>query len=259
MRRVIMSKKNDIRRNEITKIILSKEKVRVEELVETLKVSAETIRSDLTFLENKGLLYRTHGGATLRSKEVTSPMSIRMQENTEEKKGIAYEAIHFIKDDSMIFIDSSSTALYLGRLLRLKKNLTIVTNSIELIPLIAQSNHQIIILGGEYNKTEKGISDMYAMQMLENFNFDTVILGMDGCLDCDGPASAYLNFAMLSKAILKRCKHAILLTDATKFDKRVAFKYANFSQFDVLITDFLKDEDRKRIDIPTIVEICKEK
>lgn len=60
-----MSKNNDLRRDEITKIVLSKEKVKVDELATMLNVTSETIRSDLTFLEAKGILYRTHGGATL--------------------------------------------------------------------------------------------------------------------------------------------------------------------------------------------------
>lgn len=254
-----MSKQNDIRRNEITKIILSQEKVKVIDLVNTLHVSAETIRSDLTFLENKGILYRTHGGAALRSQDAVSPMYIRIHENTEEKREIAYEAIHFIKDDSMIFIDSSSTALHLGRLLRLKHNLTIVTNSIQLVPYLAESKHKVIIVGGEYHEIEKAIADAYTVQQLEDFNFDTAIVGMDGCVVDDGPAVTYMNFAAILKTVLKRTKQAVLLTDASKFDRVVAFKYADFSQFDVLITDTLKGIDPNRLGIKTIVEACKEK
>lgn len=254
-----MSKNNEKRRNAITKIILSQGEVRVLDLAQTLNVSAETIRSDLSFLEVKGILYRTHGGAALRSQESVPPMFIRMHENKEEKREIAYEAIHFIKDDSMIFIDCSSTALYLGRLLRLKKNLTIVTNSIQLIPYLAESKHKIIIVGGEYHEVEKGIADAYTLQMLQEFNFDTAIVGMDGCALYEGPAVIYSHFAAMLKTVLKRSKHAILMTDATKFNRTSFFKYADFTQFDVLITDTLKGIDSEKLGIDTIVETNKEK
>ena len=84
-----MSKSNDLRRNEITKIILAKEKVRVEELASALNVTAETVRSDLTFLEAKGILYRTHGGATLRNSIIDIPMDVRIRERAAEKKARA--------------------------------------------------------------------------------------------------------------------------------------------------------------------------
>ena len=47
---------------------LEKEKhLKVLELCEILNVSAVTIRKDLKLLEQKGLLHRTHGGASLEN------------------------------------------------------------------------------------------------------------------------------------------------------------------------------------------------
>ncbi len=249
-----MSKNNDKRRNEITKLVLSKGNVKVEELVSLLNVTAETIRSDLNFLEAKGILYRTHGGATSRNANVDVPMDIRLREQTEVKRQICYKAINFIKDDDIIFIDPSSTAIPLGRLLCLRKNLTIVTNSLELVPVVAQSDHKIIVLGGTYSKRGKRTYGGYTLEMLESMYFDLVITGMDGCLDVDGPATTSEEETSINKLILKRSKRNMLISDETKFSKNANFQYAKFTDFDIFITSKLSPQDKQRVNIPIIIE-----
>lgn len=252
-----MSKNNDLRRDEIKKYILTKEKVKVEELATMLSVSLETIRSDLSFLENTGLLYRTHGGATLRNAIVDLPMDIRIKENAEEKKQIAYKAINFINDDDVIYIDPSSTALPLGRLLRLKKNLTIVTNSFELIPIIAESEHKLVIVGGDYLKSGKRMVGGYAIDVIKTIRYDLAIFGMDGCKGLDGPGIMGREEIFLNKAVMKRTNRSMILTDSTKFDKVGKFQYARFEEIDIFITDSLSDEYSKKINAKTIVEAMK--
>lgn len=249
-----MSKNNDNRRNEITKLVLTKGKIRVDELVAMLNVTAETIRSDLTFLEAKGILYRTHGGATSRNTNIDIPMDIRLKEQMDIKRQLSYQAINFIKDDDIIFIDPSSTAIPLGRLLCLKKNLTIVTNSFELIPVLAESDHKIIVLGGTYSKLGKRTHGGYALDLLATIYFDVAIMGMDGCKGIDGPATSSQEETAINKLVLKRCKKNILMSSASKFEKTSSFQFATFSDFDILITTELNSKDKERITTPTIVE-----
>lgn len=249
-----MSKNNDNRRNEITKLVLTKGKVRVDELVNMLNVTAETIRSDLSFLEAKGILYRTHGGATSRNTNIDVPMDIRLKEQMDIKRQLSYQAINFIKDDDIIFIDPSSTAIPLGRLLCLKKNLTVVTNSFELIPVLAESDHKIIVLGGTYSKLGKRTHGGYALDLLGSIYFDVAIMGMDGCKDIDGPATSSQEETSINQLVLRRSKKNILMSSASKFEKTSSFQYAKFNNFDILITTELNSKDKERITTPTIVE-----
>ena len=128
-----MSRNSDQRREEIRRIILRHESVRVTDLAQTLNVTPETIRGDLTFLEEKGFLYRSRGTASLRLSGAEPPMELRMRENTDAKKAISEAAFDLVKDDMVIYFSASSTALYLGKLLVLRKNITVVTNSIDMI------------------------------------------------------------------------------------------------------------------------------
>lgn len=249
-----MSKLNDLRRSEIEKIIYEKEKINVLDLADHFNVSAETIRSDFTFLESKGILYRTHGGATLRGSNIDMPMDIRNQENISLKKKIAEEAIKLIRNDMIIYMDPSSTALYLGKLLRLRKNITIVTNSIDLANLLRDSHHKIYLLGGEFVKEGKRTVGEFTTKMIECMYFDLCIFGMDGCKDIDGPANMIGDEVLMNQLILKRSKKAILLSDESKFDRYAHFQYAKFTDFDTLITNKISTQEKERIVIKNLIE-----
>jgi len=60
-----MSVKTDDRGDRIMRALLRAGDITVEELVKQVGTSAPSIRRDLTRLEKRGLVLRTHGGATL--------------------------------------------------------------------------------------------------------------------------------------------------------------------------------------------------
>lgn len=250
-----MSKTNEQRRDEIEQLIIKKEELSVKQLAKHFGVSLETIRMDFRYLEEKGILYRTHGGATLRSTNIDIPMDIRAKQAIQSKKQIAQEVLNYIKDDMTIYIDPSSTALPLGNLLKLRKNVTVVTNSYDLIGLLKETTHTIFMLGGEFSKQGKRTVGQYTHKMIETMYFDICILGMDGCQNIDGPANQHYDEVALNQHVLKRSKQAILVSDASKFDKIAHYQYANFSQFYALITTPLKPSDKQRLPITTIIEI----
>lgn len=249
-----MSKNNDLRRKLIEDLLKEENIMQVSEFSKLLQVSAETIRKDLAYLEEKGVVYRTHGGARLRSSNIDIPYDIRSQEYTMEKRQIARQVPNFIHDDDIIYVDACSTASYLGPALKGKKNLTIVTNSMELLTSLQESPHKIIVTGGIYMKDGKRTSGDFALSVIDSIFFDICILGMDGCLHTDGPANMSGDEIVMNQHILSRSKSSILLSDASKFDKISHFQYAKFSQFDVLITTKLKPYDRERVGIANIIE-----
>lgn len=237
-----MKRNHDQRREEITKIILNEEEVTVNDLAIRLEVTKETIRSDLAFLEEKGVLYRNHGGATLRNGSFDAPMNVRLQERMDVKKKICYEAINYIQDGDTIYIDPSSTALPLGRLLRLKKNLTIVTNCYDLIPILAQSNHMIIFAGGIYSKPGRRTEGHFVLDVIKQIMYDVCITGMDGCAMLQQPCTTSLEAMEINRCVMARSKRKILLADSTKFSKSSPYQYASFEDFDYFITDRLPED-----------------
>ena len=76
------------RHEEILKKLKESGKVSVQKLSDKLSVSEVTIRKDLQILEDKNLLFRTHGGAT-QSNPYTSDRHVeeKGKNNGEEKAG----------------------------------------------------------------------------------------------------------------------------------------------------------------------------
>ena len=103
-----MSKTTTLRRKQIEQIVATRHIVHVQALAKELLVSCETIRKDLAFLEEKGVLYRTHGGARERSSNIDIPYDIRSQEYIQEKRRIARQVPAFLHDDDIIYIDACS-------------------------------------------------------------------------------------------------------------------------------------------------------
>ena len=250
-----MNKEIAERRKRISDYLTIEKNITVTKLAKLLEVTPETIRKDLDFLEKMGVLNRVHGAAVLKEIDGEVPFEIRNMEAKDIKKKIAQESIQFIKDDSVLYIDSSSTALALGKLLKLKKNLTIFTNSFDLIPVLANSKHHIFLVGGEYYEPGKRIIGPYAIEMIKDIHFDLCICGMDGSIEVIGPATKASNEHVLISKVVKQSKKKMLIADASKFDKRANFKYADYSEFDIFVTSVLPSDIKDKLKIDKIIEV----
>ena len=108
-----MEKRLEKRLDEISNYLLSHGKASVKELSDCFGVTMETIRKDLEFLQRKGILFRTHGGAVLRNSFTDVPIDVRTQEKIEIKKAICMEVINLF---TMTMLFSLTPALQHFRL-----------------------------------------------------------------------------------------------------------------------------------------------
>ena len=116
------------RRREILTRLGSEGKVIVSELAKDFDVTEETIRRDLERLDREGLVSKTYGGAVSKlNSGFDVPYNIRETVNVEEKQAIADKIVELIGDGERIMLDSSSTALYVVKKLKNKRNLTVIT------------------------------------------------------------------------------------------------------------------------------------
>ena len=119
----------------------------VNELVEITSSSAPTIRRDLTYLEEKGMLERIHGGATISQIEREEDYGEKSVRNLSKKIKIAQKAASMIEEGDIIFIDAGTTTYEMVPFIS-QQNLTIVTNGITLIEQLVRNGHQVHVLGG---------------------------------------------------------------------------------------------------------------
>lgn len=248
-----MRKTTEKRLEKIQEHLSDHKKASVKELSILLNVTPEMVRKDLSYLEEKGILFRTHGGAILRESNVDVPLSIRSKEKMDIKRRLCLRVLDFIENDDVIFIDPSSTYLPLTQLLALKKNLVILSNCFDFMNSIQATNHDIYFLGGMYSKSGNRTKGQFQMHMIEKFNFDVALFGMDGFIGYTGVGTQSADAVFLNDEIMKRAKKKILVADSSKFDLTARYCYANLAEFDIFITDHIPDKFKDKIPVKTII------
>lgn len=242
-----MSKTTKTRREEITKMVLSEGEVKVKELAGFFQVSMETIRKDLSYLDESGLILKTHGGAKAINDYYQLPVDVKLQDHVEEKRWIARKAVDLIEDNSVVFLDAGSTTIQVARMLRIKKGLTIVTNSIVVANIALESNHNVICTGGVAQRRGKCLVGYYAVNVIDSIHIDTMITGTDGFMGMNGPTTFSLEEVEIRKHLLSNADCKILICDASKFTRTSTYQFARFDEYDYFITNESNQVDRSAV------------
>lgn len=227
----------DIRRNELLRIIIEDGSVRVGDVAKRLEVTTETIRKDIIYLDKHGLVRKSHGGAVAVGELIEKPFITRKDMNVEEKNEIALNAIQFLPDSGVVFLDSGSTVLALARLLSMKKGLLIVTNSIEAANVLSGSENNVYLSGGELRGVTMSLSGLWSINAFKSVKADVAFLGTSGFMSFDGPCAESFVEAEVKCAMIANSKKTVVLADSTKFLSDALVKYADWEDIDYLVTD----------------------
>lgn len=225
------------RRNDITQRLLRNGNIKASELAQIYGVSAETIRKDLIYLEKQGVAAKSYGGAIARSELLERPVAEKEMEHMDIKTSIAEKALAYIPDNGVIMLDAGSTTYALAKLLVLRDDLTLFTNSVPILNLLAGSGNTVYSLGGKVRGSSKGIVGAWAIQALQTLHIDVSFLGTDGFQKFSGPSTASYEEAELKKAVVCSSSQTIILADHTKFKSGSLFQFCEWSQIHALITD----------------------
>lgn len=220
------------RRIKILEDLSSKNSLSVAELSRMHKVSQVTIRSDLKFLEKKGLLKRFHGGASSEN------ISHRLDENFEMKFRIAKKAAQLVNPGETIIIESGSTNALLARSIGESKPVSIITNSFFIANFVKDiPKINITLLGGDYQADSEVCIGPLTKLALQSFYVDKVFIGTDGFLEDIGFTCIDLQRAEIACEMAKRANHTIILTDSSKFGSRSVAKQFDVRDVSTVITD----------------------
>lgn len=243
------------RKAKIIDLLKSQSSVSVNILADMLHTSRETIRRDLKELESEGILTRTHGGAISKSNSRpvgTSakygdtvlnneyPFALRHVRNIPEKKVIAEKAASFIENRDTIFIDNSSTTLFLLDYIPREMHLTIITNSIKVLLEAAKlesPNLSLISLAGFYNCNNYSLYGTRTIKSAEDFFPNKSFISCTGVTLENRLTDISLNEVDTKKALIAKSKETYLLADHTKFEINGPFYLSDFDAIDYIVTD----------------------
>ncbi len=227
------------RRNAILSKLASDGKVLVADLSKEFQVTEETIRRDLEKLDNDGLARKTYGGAIKNeSFNIDLPFQVRKQTNVESKQIIAALIADMIKDGDYIMLDSSTTALCVIKRILDRKNITLITNSIEiLLELCNKPEWNILSTGGALKEGGLSLVGYQAEKMVSGFHVDLAICSCKGIDAVNGITDSNERDTQMKKAFFASANKRILAVDSSKFDCSSFVKVCGIDDVDVIVTE----------------------
>lgn len=209
------------RRNEILEKLQAERRVVVSELSQVYDVSEETIRRDLEKLVNDGYAIKSYGGAVINENvNIDLPFNIRKNRNVIGKQRVAELIAALVHDGDSIMLDASSTAVYIAKALSGKKNLTVITNSVEIIiELFGVPDWTVLSTGGVSREGSFALVGPQTDKMLRSYHVDKAFVSCKGLdLACGFTDTDDLH-ANNKKTMLDSANEKILAVDSSKFDK----------------------------------------
>lgn len=230
----------------------------VQELCQALNVSEATVRRDLQSMDERGLLRRIRGGATVARNQRVEPLfADKESQHSAEKEVIAAAAIELVKDHDTIYLDGGSTVLGLVRHLDKRRQLTIVTNSIMAAAHLMNTKHRLILVGGEFRAISRTLVGPLTAEIIQALNIDKAFMGTIGFTVADGMTTTDPNEAYTKNQIMKRSNQVILLADSSKLGISSFARSGDVTSVDTLITDAISDDFKSALeDQGVTVAVC---
>jgi len=231
------------RQQRLLDIIRKQPGIRVPEIARTLDVSEGTIRNDLRALSKAGQLTRVRGGAIADGQRLSSPaFTARARVSEEAKRRIARWAAELVEDGDTLLFDASTTVYYLAEFLKDRRNLTVVTNGIEIARSLAQNpSNNVILLGGLMRADGTSVSGTLSHKLLEDLYIKTAILSCTGITLEAGLMEVDLDEAQLKRKMIQVAGLVVALIDSSKFGRIDLTPFARLDQITHLFTDSALD------------------
>lgn len=237
------------REREILKLLSSEGYLTVKQMSEQLYISESSIRRDLITLEKQGEIIRSYGGAELvKNSSQIIPFSTRAHHNVSAKQAMARKAGRLIHDGDIVFLDQSSSAFFVAYELLKKSNITVVTNNIEIIAFLSQSDIEVVSAGGILSRSNRNCflgydaQRFFAEMHADILFFSSKALAKDGTIyDCNREEIC------IRKVMMENAEKKVFLCDTEKFDKIAGYKQCMLEDIDYLITETEDTEVINRI------------
>lgn len=230
---------NEERRRAIVESLNRDGRVLVGDLARQFQTSQVTIRNDLELLHAHGLLHRTHGGALPSRDSAVLDPSLREKEKLHwrEKLRIAEGAAALVEEGQVVILDSGTTTTAIARALRSFRDLTIITNAVNIASELAGTDLEVILTGGTLRKNSFSLVGPVAEDTLRRLHADILFLGVDGFDVNYGLSTPNLLEAKVNRIMLEISNKVVLACDSSKFGRRSLSQISPTSAIDHVITD----------------------
>lgn len=229
--------------DEIYAILKERGSATVQYLQKRLYVSEATVRRDLEAMEKAGIIERVWGGAMIPSTvERDIPSFVRGRTNNEEKAKIAAIASRLLRDNSSLFIDSSTSCHHLIPYLKNIKQLSVITSSLQMMQLLLDhSSASVHLIGGSIFENNI-MTGHVAVSAVREYYADLMFFSCSGLSADGGLSSVESRVVQVSREMMKHSAKKVLLCDSSKFGKRMLWHLAEIDELSYIISDRVPDD-----------------
>ncbi|WP_164660305.1 DeoR/GlpR family DNA-binding transcription regulator [Tropicibacter sp. Alg240-R139] len=226
------------RHSVILQLLRETERVNVDDLSTRFGVSNQTVRADLRDLSNRGLATRTHGGAVRVDQVSNREYAERRKLKGQEKEAMGLLTASLIPDACSVSLNIGTSTEQVARALSHHKDLTVLSNNINIINiLIDTQSKELILVGGAVRQSDGAIVGEDAVEFIERYKVDYAVIGASA-LDADG---SILDFdareVSVARAILRNSRIKILVCDSSKFERAAPIRICAVQDLDYVVTD----------------------
>src|SRR6266540_563531 len=227
------------RQKQILSLLSQQGRLSVAEIVEQFSISEATARRDLEMLASQGKAQRVHGGVIeVEQAPPELPILERKNEQMDEKIRIGRVAASLVGNHETVFLGSGTTVLEIARHLRDHKNLTVITNSLPVLNILAGAKEiTVVSLGGMLRDSELSFIGHITEQSLVEVRADKVFMGTRGISLEHGLTNDYLQETLTDRAILKSGREVIIAADHTKVNRVSTVLLAPLNSIHTFVTD----------------------
>ncbi|WP_079908721.1 DeoR/GlpR family DNA-binding transcription regulator [Paenibacillus sp. 32352] len=227
--------------------------VKIAELKEMFDVTEMTLRRDMEKLEQWGHIKRTFGGAILLGKDIE--LQERIGVLIEEKMRIGRRAAELVQPGDSIFLDGGSTTLQVARCLAPDRNMTVVTNALNIAAELRGKRIPTIIVGGMMLDATDTLIGPVAANALSTMAFDRAFIGATGMAVKHGFSNSNMYETEIKRIAIAQSAEVNIVMDHTKFGKQDLFSFAALNAVNRLITDSLPDRELSDALLEASVEV----
>lgn len=211
----------------------------IEQLVDLFDVTPQTIRRDLSFLDNHKVITRHHGGADVASSSVENvAYKTRVSLNLEAKTAIAKKVAEYIPNNCSLIINIGTSTEEVAKALIYHKGLRVITNNLNVASILSHnSDCEVIIAGGIVRQRDQGVIGEATIDFISQFKVDFAVIGISS-IELDGSLRDYdYREVKVAQTIINHAKKVFLVADYSKFNREALVELAHISKVNALFSD----------------------
>ena len=232
------------RHNEIYMMTLRHGSVDASDLARHFDVTPETIRRDLSELQDRKLLRRVHGGAVALDRHRHEPLlDNRTEKNAAEKLRMAQRAIHYLPEAGTVLLDSGSTVQHIAELFPTDSAVQVLTNSLTTAMTLARRGVvNLTVIGGNVRSSTFAMVDASVVDTIRSIRVDTLFISCDGLSLERGLTTPYRDEAAVKRAMVESARWVVAVLDHSKIGSEQTYGYLPLDNMDALVTDDRVDD-----------------